>query len=211
MTEQQIADNKARFIATCREKITRKGIERLLEYLEKTDFYTAPTSTQFHLNEPGGLCKHSLNVYETAVKLYREVVVPAIESGEGPFSEVPQEESVALAALLHDLCKVNLYKPTERWKKDEQNRWISYNGYKVEDEFPFGHGEKSCFFIERFMRLSADELLAVRWHMGMFDMGEQGSSQRYAFYAALEKSPLVALIHAADFLASKCMEKITAI
>ena len=211
MTEQEIQQNKTRFIALCKEKISRKGLDSLLEYLEKTDFYTAPSSTKFHLNEAGGLCKHSMNVYETAVAINESVIKPAIESGESPFNEAPSDESIAIATLFHDLCKVNLYQKTEKWKKDETGRWVSYEGYKPNDSFPFGHGEKSCFRIDRYMHLQKDELLAIRWHMGMFDMGEAASSMRNAFYSALELYPLVSLVHTSDLMASKCREKTTVV
>ena len=79
----------------------------------------------------------------------------------------------------------------------------------MKDDFPFGHGEKSCIILSSFLRLKQDELLAIRWHMGMFEMTEQGSSTRFAFRAAMEKSPLVSLLHTADMLASNCLEKTT--
>ena len=209
MTQEQIQANKERYIATCRQNIKREGLETLLAYLEKSDFYVAPTSSKFHLNEPGGLCLHSLNVFDTAFKLRTHVLQPAVENGVSPFTTLPNEENVAICALFHDLCKIGLYHEAERFKKDENDRWVKYKGYNVEDSFPFGHGEKSCFLIERFMRLRPEELLAIRWHMGMFDMGEQGSTLRTSFYRAVEMSPLVALIHSADMLASNLMEKIT--
>ena len=118
-------------------------------------------------------------------------------------------ESIAIAALFHDVCKVKLYHPTQRWKKDEQNRWVSYPGYEVKDDFPFGHGEKSCLMLGWYMRLKPEELLAIRWHMGMFDMAENGTSQRYSYYAAADKYPLVSIMQCADMLASKLLEKKT--
>ena len=193
MTEQEISENKTRFVALCREKISRKGLDGLLDYLEKSDFYIAPSSTMFHLNEEGGLCKHSMNVYETAVAINDSVIKSAIESGQSPFTEAPSDESIAIATLFHDLCKINLYHKEEKWKKDAGGRWVSYQGYRIYDSFPFGHGEKSCFRIEHFM----------------FDMGENGSFQRKAFYDALELYPLVSLVHTADLMASKCWEKTT--
>lgn len=209
MNAQQIEKNKERFVAYCREYIHRDGLDALLSYLEKTDFYIAPSSASFHLNEDGGLCKHSINVFETAFLLNEGVVVPAIKEGNSPFTEQLSTESIAIAALFHDFCKTKLYHKAERWKKDENGRWVSYPGYELQDEFPFGHGEKSCVIIGWFMRLRQDELLAIRWHMGMFEMTEQGSGTRFAYRAAMEKSPLVALIQAADMLAANCMEKTT--
>ena len=45
MKEQEIEDNKARFKSLCKEHIHREGIDKMLDYLERTAFYTAPTST----------------------------------------------------------------------------------------------------------------------------------------------------------------------
>lgn len=209
MTPQEIEDNKQRFIALCHENIKRDGLEKVLSYLENSDFYTAPSSTNYHLNEDGGLCKHSMNVFETACKLYDQVASTAISSGQSPFTEEVTKESIAISTLFHDLCKVKLYHKATRWKKDANNHWISYEGYEIKDDFPLGHGEKSCLILGWFMRLKQEEMLAIRWHMGMFDMGENGTSQRYSFYAALEKNALVSIVHAADFLSSRLLEKTT--
>lgn len=209
MTEQQIAANKQRFIDLCNEHIHREGLDKVLAYLEKSDFYTAPSSTRFHLNEDGGLCLHSMNVFEAACKIYNEMAKPAIVSGTSPFTEEVSMESIAIATLFHDLCKIKLYHKTERWKKDDKNRWVSYPGYEVKDDFPLGHGEKSCLMLSWYMRLKPEEMLAIRWHMGMFDMGESGTPLRMSFFSATDKSPLVSIVHAADFLTSNLWEKTT--
>ena len=209
MTEQQIAANKQRFIDLCNEHIHREGLDKVLAYLEKSDFYTAPSSTRFHLNEDGGLCLHSMNVFEAACKIYNEMAKPAIVNGTSPFTEEVSMESIAIATLFHDLCKIKLYHKTERWKKDDKNRWVSYPGYEVKDDFPLGHGEKSCLMLSWYMRLKPEEMLAIRWHMGLFDMGESGTPLRMSFFSATDKSPLVSIVHAADFLTSNLWEKTT--
>lgn len=209
MTEQQIAANKQRFIDLCNEHIHREGLDKVLAYLEKSDFYTAPSSTRFHLNEDGGLCLHSMNVFEAACKIYNEMAKPAIVNGTSPFTEEVSMESIAIATLFHDLCKIKLYHKTERWKKDDKSRWVSYPGYEVKDDFPLGHGEKSCLMLSWYMRLKPEEMLAIRWHMGMFDMGESGTPLRMSFFSATDKSPLVSIVHAADFLTSNLWEKTT--
>lgn len=209
MTATEIGQNKEIFINLCRENIHREGVEQLLAYIETTDFYSAPSSTAFHLNEDGGLCLHSINVFETARHLYLTWLLPHIKQKTAVTDEELSMESIAIAALFHDLCKTKLYRKIEKWKKDENGRWTTYPGYEIVDEFPFGHGEKSCIIIGWFMRLKQEELLAIRWHMGMFDMAEQGSSMRYAYRAAMEKTPLVALLQTADMFASNCLEKTT--
>ena len=105
------------------------------------------------------------------------------------------------------MCKCNIYKETERWRKNDKGKWESYAGYEVKDEFPFGHGEKSCHMVSHYLRLKRDELLAIRWHMGMFDVGEAGSSNRFSFYAAIESSPLVLLLQIADMASSHWLEE----
>lgn len=208
MNETQTAYNKHFFEVTARNFIQREGLDALLSYLaEKTDFYTAPSSANFHLNEAGGLCKHSLNVFLTAMKINEQIVSSAIADETSPFTTPVPEESVAIVALFHDICKVNIYHATERFRKDETGRWVTYPGYRIEDDFPLGHGEKSCYILNKYMKLTKAEALAIRWHMGMFDMAENGSAQRKSFYAAMERSPLVALLQAADLLAANCLER----
>ncbi len=204
-----IEETKKQFIALCKQYIHRDGLDKVLDYLEKTDFYTAPSSTMFHLNVPGGLCLHSMNVFQTALTIAHNVLKLAIEAGTSPFKEMPTDESIAITTLFHDLTKIGLYRATERWAKDEKGSWYTYKGYELVDDFPFGHGEKSCYRLVRYMELTKDELLAIRWHMGMFDMAENGSSQRKSFYAATDATPLVSIIHSADFLASHLLEETT--
>lgn len=208
MTPQEIETNKQHFIDLCHEHIHREGIDNMLSYLEKSDFYTAPSSTSFHLNEDGGLCKHSINVFHTLCQLYEHVALPHLKEADTPFSEEISTESLAIVGLFHDICKIKTYHKKTRWKKDANDHWMSYPGYEVKDEFPFGHGEKSCLMLNWYIHLKPEEMLAIRWHMGMYDMGENGSQQRYAFYAAAEKSLLVCLLQSADFLASKLAERI---
>ena len=210
MSPEEITRNREAFESCCHQYIQRNGIDALLEFLKtKTDFFEAPSSTSFHLNEPGGLCRHSLNVFETLLTLYTSLVEPRIEAGTSPFADTVSTESIAVVALFHDVCKANTYRPTERWKKDANGRWMSYPGYEVNDSFPFGHGEKSCVVIHWFLPLRQEELLAIRWHMGMFEMPDAASSTRRSYRAAMEHSPLVSLLQAADLVASNCLERTT--
>ncbi len=208
MTKQEIQENKQKFIDLCHQYIHRDGLDKILSYLEKTDFYEAPSSTSFHLNVDGGLCLHSINVFETALAINNVVAKPSIANGISPFTEEVSEESIAISTLFHDICKVKIYHKSVRWaKNDATGKWVNYNGYEVKDDFPLGHGEKSCLMLSWYMRLTPDEMLAIRWHMGMFDVGENGTPSRIAFYNAADKSPLVSIVHSADFLSSKLKEK----
>lgn len=169
----------------------RPGAEEFLEWLSGTDFFTAPASTRFHLSEPGGLCQHSLNVYGRMIQLVRAVC---------PDDAANMERTAGIVSLLHDVCKAGFYGTEMRNKKDESGKWIQVPFYTVDDKLPYGHGEKSVFLIERFMRLTTEEAVAIRWHMGGFDESVRGGS--YSVGAAYDKYPLALLLHMADMMAS---------
>lgn len=177
------------------ETITREGSQNLLEWLEKTDFYTAPASTKFHCACEGGLVQHSVSVYDTLMEKHFD------EHNDNP-------ESFAICALLHDVCKAQFYKvSTRNVKNEETGQWEKQPFYMVEDSFPYGHGEKSVFLIERFMRLKTSEAVAIRWHMGGFDEAAKGGS--FAISLAYEKYPLAVKLHLADLESTYLREKNT--
>lgn len=187
--------SKEEFLQIYNEHIKRQGSQELLDWLSKTDFFTAPASTKYHGACEGGLVLHSLNVYKTLRERYFE---------EGKDSE----ESYAICALLHDLCKAQFYKvSTRNVKNDATGQWEKVPYYTVEDAFPYGHGEKSVFLIERFMRLKTSEAMAIRWHMGGFDDSARGGS--FAISLAYEKYPLAVKLHLADLEATYLKEKNT--
>lgn len=210
MTEQAQYDNMCYFKELCREYIQRDGVENILRYLEThTDFYIAPASIYGHLNEAGGLCLHSINVFDTALRLHKSTIEPAIKEGRTKYKEEISTESIAICALLHDIHKCNIFHSKEKWHKDDNGIWQPYPGYEYYDDFPFGQGEKSCIILQHYMRLSREEMLAIRWSMGAFEMGENGSASRKSFYKACQFSPLIPLLQAANFLSSHCFEKTT--
>lgn len=193
MVKEQTS-NKELFLSICRNKVKREGIDELLMWLEKTDFFTAPASTKFHGNYDGGLCEHSLFVYKT------------LQDITSLISEDISEESIAIAALFHDLCKVNFYKKGFRNVKDEDSgQWIRKEIYEIDDQLPLGHGEKSCLLIQRFMKLTVDEVLAIRYHMGGFDAAVKGGD--YGMAKAQTMSPLVTLLQCADMISSNLLEE----
>lgn len=191
---------KTRFYELANE-IKTKGITELLSWLEsKTDFFIAPASTKYHSNFDGGLLVHTVIMTENALHTYEKYIK------ENPNSNITRE-NVIKAGLFHDLCKVNCYKKAEKWVKDDNNKWISYLSYEYSDSFPYGHGEKSVLFINNFMPLTKDELLAIRYHMGHFEGLQYGSVGKMGLDSAFETSPLVAIMHTADVLASFCFEE----
>lgn len=150
------------FIAVYQENIKRRGADRLLEWLDSdaSDFFTAPSSTRFHGAYEGGLVEHSLNVYE-CLKDY--LSRPRTKDLYG-MDYTP--ETIAVTALLHDICKVGFYAVDYRNAKNDQGVWEKVPYYTVRDTLPYGHGEKSVYMIQSFMRLTRDEAFAIRYHMG---------------------------------------------
>ena len=151
---------KDRFISIFKENVKREGADKLLEYLISSDFFVAPASSRFHSAYEGGLVEHSLNVYD---RLHSYIGSDHFKSlGLSQYSE----ESLVIAALLHDLCKIGIYKKGFRNVKNEQGKWVQVETYEYDDQLPYGHGEKSVYIISGFMRLTREEAFAIRYHMG---------------------------------------------
>ena len=190
---------KDRFIGLYQQLITRPGADKLLAWLETTDFFEAPASTRFHLSHPGGLVEHSIHVYH---RLHDLFVSERQNRENDPFIELSdnEEETIAICGLLHDICKANFYAVEMRNRKNEQGQWEKYPFYVVNDQLPYGHGEKSVYIISGFMKLTREEAMAIRWHMGFSDNDFKagGFSVRNAF----EKFPLALLTHMADLQAT---------
>ena len=182
----------------------REGMENVIERLEEQGFFKAPASTKFHLNYEGGLLEHSMNVCDMALEL-REVM---IRKKEGLRDSLPKE-SVIIAALLHDVCKADIYKPAVKRQKNEHGVWCDVPGYDVDySNFPVGHGEKSVIWLlQNGLKLTADEIMAIRWHMTAWDLAFQSPEMKGNLNAARERCPLLALIQAADGLAANLLER----
>ncbi len=191
-------DKKQEFIKVYKDNIKREGADELLKFLEESDFFSAPASSRFHSNKQGGLVEHSLNCY------YRFKKILISEFGEN-YSNKISEESVAIIALLHDVCKVNTYKEDFRNVKVD-DKWTKVPYYTVDDTLPYGHGEKSVYMISGFMKLSREESMAINWHMGGFDTRVMGGS--YSLSTAFYKYPISLLFHLADVSATYLDEKI---
>ena len=187
--------NQERFMQIFQEKITREGADKLLDFLVKSDFFTAPASTRYHLACEGGLLQHSLNVYDCLVDILNRPRVKELYKIEY------SDESIAIAGLLHDICKVNFYKTSFRNVKDETGKWVSAPYYTIEDTLPYGHGEKSVYIVSGFMRLTRDEAFAIRYHMGFSGTEDTNNVGR-----ALEMFPLAYAVCCADMEAAFLME-----
>lgn len=187
--------------------VNRDGIDKLLAYIRKSDFYRAPASTRFHSCHDGGLLEHSLNLYECLLSKKQNPI----------WAEVLREiddESLILVALLHDLCKSYLYVPEFKNKKvysdtgtkrDEGGRfdWQAVKGYSTDDKIPYGHGEKSVMMIEEFIKLKPIERYAIRWHMGFTEPKEYWNT----LTTAIKKYPVILAVHQADMEATYLLEE----
>lgn len=190
-----MSEAKERFLDLYHKYVIRDGADDLLKWLESSDFFTAPASTRFHGCHDGGLLQHSLNVYDCLVKCIDVA---------GLTDDIPAG-SVAIAALLHDVCKVNFYKKGFRnVKNDETGQWERKEIYQIEEKFPCGHGEKSVIILQNFLRLTTDEIYAIRAHMGGFDTSVKGGD--YFIGKIFEKSKLAFLLHLADMSATYLIE-----
>lgn len=189
--------DKERFIKIYTENIKREGADKLLEFLEnKSDFFTAPASTRYHNAFEGGLLLHSLNVYECLCDYLER---PRVKE---KYKMDISAETAAIVALLHDICKVNMYRVSWRnAKNDQTGQWEKVPYYEIHDTLPYGHGEKSVYMISGYIRLSREEAMAIRWHMGF-----SGTEDRNTVGKALEMYPLAFALSVADMEASYFME-----
>ncbi len=198
-TQQQ----KIEFFETLLRNTNREGIENVIQFLRGTDFYIAPSSASYHSNYQGGLLDHSLLVCSLAMK-YRDILIEM----RPELAERMPEESVVICTLLHDICKTNFYKQVIKYRKDANNQWESYNGYEIDDSFPIGHGEKSVIMLQNFgLVLNAEEMLAIRYHMGSWDGALFTNDVKYAYSKAMDNCPMIALIQTADNTSSLLFEK----
>jgi hypothetical protein len=176
--------------------IKRENADKLLRFLENgSDFFTAPASTRYHCAFEGGLCLHSLNVYD-CLKDY--LARPRVKDTYG--LQV-SDETIAIVALLHDICKIDMYRVEMRNRKNEFGAWEQYPYYAIEDMLPYGHGEKSVYIVSGFIKLTRQESMAIRWHMGF-----SGIEDKNLIGRALEQYPLAIALSTADMEASFFLE-----
>ena len=168
--------------------VKRDGIEEVISFLEKSDFFTAPASTRFHGDHDGGLAEHSMRVYDILNKKIK---------GKGIEIET-SEDTLKIVALLHDICKCNYYKVDYRNAKNAHGDWERVPYYTVDDTIPYGHGEKSVMMITEYMKLTNEEKYAIRWHMGFSEPKEQYPT----LGAAFKKYPLCLALFEADLEAT---------
>ena len=180
MTLEEI---RSKFEEEYKGNISRQGSEELLSWLKSTDFFTAPASTMFHGAYEGGLVYHSLMVYYETKRI--------VESYKDYF--IVSNESIAICALLHDVCKIGCYKSEMRNVK-ENGQWVQKPYYKFSEDFCFGgHGSKSVYLIQSYMSLTEGEATAINCHMGCWE-----DTDKRSLGNAYSKFPFAWALHAAD-------------
>ena len=190
--EKTVEENKQEFIEIIRNHVKRDGVEDLIDYLlNHSDFFTTPASGGRHSSFEGGLCYH---------KRFKKNIIQ--EYGEN-YQEIISDESVAIIALLHDLCKVNTYTVDYRNQKVE-GQWVQVPYYAYNNSLPYGHGEKSVYIANGFIRLTREEAMAINWHMGGFDPRVQSSTDMSEAYS---RFPVAVLFHVSDLEATYLDEK----
>jgi hypothetical protein len=168
----------------------REGIDKVTQFLESSDFFTAPASTKYHSSCEGGLAEHSMNVYQ--IFCHKNKV----------FKLNLREDTLIICGLLHDICKANFYKKGSRNVK-ENGQWVAKEIWEVEDKLPLGHGEKSCMILMEFIKLTDFEKYAIRWHMGF----SEGGSPNYSLNAAFDLMPGIVALHTADMESTYLIER----
>lgn len=160
----------------------REGIDRLIEWLISTDYFTAPASSKYHGATKGGLLAHSLAVAEYIEQsMYLDRNLKNIEQTSDELA------SAILVGLFHDVCKVNRY-----MLQDD-------GSYKIKDDYPYGHGEYSVYLINKHMQLTDEEAIAIRYHMGPWEK----TTDNYVLSKVYDTYPLAWRLHLADMWASK--------
>lgn len=206
-----IQENIARFEAEL-AKVNRPGVDKLLAYIRKSDFYKAPASTKYHLSCEGGLLQHSLNVLDALREMMtkendgrNEDGTPRIKyhySVAGKFVTTIPEESLIIIALLHDICKTYFYTTSMRNAKNEQTgKWEKVPYFTVKDRMPLGHGDKSVMIIKQYIDLTTPEMYAIWHHMGFTE-----NADFQTLTNAIDQFPIIWAMHTADMMASRFME-----
>ena len=187
------------------QSVNREGINILLTFIRKSDFYTAPASTRYHSCHEGGLLEHTLNVYDRLMNKCKDTLWQG--------NTIIKNENIVISALLHDICKTYFYGTELKNKKvyketgsksDSNGRydWETVPSYTIDDKIPYGHGEKSVMMVEEFIKLEPVERYAIRWHMGFTEPKENWNT----IGMAIKKYPLVLALHEADLEATYLME-----
>jgi len=182
-----IQENKEKIIKLL-ESTKKEGINDLINYLEKNNYFESPAAIRYHSIFEGGLVYHSLSVYNLYKKMYEEIF-------KLDFEEIKNE--IIIAALLHDLCKLGLY-------IKEGNKYITNKNH------PKKHATLSIEIIKKFIVLTEFEEKLIKYHMGMYGVKElsRNTLPEYSIYqlAGTYCNKKIKLFYFCDDLSSQFME-----
>lgn len=188
-TLSQIAQQNLGDLLSIIENIKfQRSPERFVQFLTQGDFFYAPASRVNHDNCDGGLYNHSKRVFNS-MKILNKIL-------KNRYSD----QSLFYMSFGHDICKINYYKPKQMWYKDENNRWLSKPGWVIQDNFPVGHGQKSIILMLKYVQLTEQQMLAIRWHMGAFDKYTSDQVGKILYGSAQQMTPLTRMLHIADLM-----------
>jgi hypothetical protein len=187
-------NNNKKSVVGCLATVDRPGIDKLVEFLANSSFYTDPASAKYHSAFDGGLVKHSLITQDLFIQTLDSI---GVHGDNNEYNDL-----INIVPLLHDVCKIGRYNVRMSWRKDAKDKWESYPSYEyVNDTEPFGHGAKSVLMLLDFIPLTMVEKQCIFWHMG-----PSTTTNIADFYSACISTPAVAAFHAADVMASTCIE-----
>ena len=152
-------------------------------HLKELDFFNKPASVKYHGQNTGDLFHHSIDVAQSLVDLTRKLDLKW-ERASSPY----------IVGLFHDLCKCDNY------VLEKDPNMITKEEWKYNDKMILnGHGEKSVIMVQKFYKLTDEEIACIRWHMGAFDEKENWKHYSYA----VSQYPNVLYTHTADMIASQ--------
>ena len=190
MTDEEIQVLWKQFVDLL-ESTHRIGINKIIQWLDESDFKTAPASSQYHNAFRGGLLQHSLNVYNALFDFPMWI----------EFFDLREDELI-ITALLHDVCKVDSYVTSTKNKKDDNGNWITVPFYQYEEALPWGHGDKSVILLlQHGLMLNNIEISMIRNHMGF-----TGSDDERRVGRLFRVCPQSMLLHLADLEATNILE-----
>ena len=187
--------NKERYLKLLEEVLHEEDFNNIKDWLETGDFFSAPASTKYHLHGEGGLCQHSLNVYDCLSKKLKDWGL-----------EYP-ENSIRIVSLMHDWCKINVYVKSTRRVPPERSgtgKWETEEVWIKDDAYHLGHASKSVYLIQQFIPLNMLEIEAIHSHMGSTDLSTMFNS--FDLNSIFSVNPLAICLHLADMESSYLME-----
>lgn len=193
MSKNIAQDNFDEFMTIVQSIQFKRNPDKFIQFLTQGDFFITVAARAHHDNVPGGLYNHSKKVFNS-MRILNKVS-----------KEKYSDQSLFYMSFGHDICKINMYKEKQQWYKDQNNKWQSKPGWQIVDDFPVGHGQKSIILMLKYVQLTKEQMLAIRWHMGGFDDYVRDYIGRFTYDAAQDMTPLTRMLHIADLMSVSVM------